>query len=75
MLPRLTPELRTAFERVSYHIDGVPELPGDAAHAALGRNEPVPARLASLEGGPPGTLGPVTVSDAVTTGLPVEWVT
>ena len=41
MLPRLLPELRIAFERVSYGVDEVPELLGDAAHVALGRNESV----------------------------------
>lgn len=60
MLPRLTPELcgglREAFNRAGYHVDGVPELLGDAAHAALGRDEPTPARLASRDGGALGAL-------------------
>ncbi|WP_051580134.1 DUF7059 domain-containing protein [Pseudonocardia acaciae] len=60
MLPRLTPDLcaglRAAFERTGYQVDGVPELLGETAHAALGRDEPVPARLASRAGGPLGTL-------------------
>lgn len=60
MLPRLTPEmcakLRTAFLRAGYHVDGVPALLGASAHAALGRDEPVPARRASQDGGPLGTL-------------------
>lgn len=60
MLPRLTPELcaklRIAFLRAGYHVDGVPALLGASAHAALGRDEPVPARLASQDGGPLGTL-------------------
>jgi methylase of polypeptide subunit release factors len=60
MVPRLTPELcaglRSAFQRTGYHVDGVPELLGEVAHAALGRDEPVPARLASRAGGPLGSL-------------------
>ncbi|HZZ48163.1 MAG TPA: methyltransferase [Pseudonocardia sp.] len=60
MLPRFTPELcaglRTAFLRTGYHVDGVPELLGGAAHAALGRDEPVPARIAASAGGPLGAL-------------------
>lgn len=60
MLPRFTPELcaglRTAFLRTGYHVDGVPELLGGAAHAALGRDEPVPARIAAASGGPLGAL-------------------
>ena len=60
MTPRLGPELcaalRETFEQVGYHVDGVPELLGDEAHAALGRDEPVPARLASRSGGRLGTL-------------------
>jgi hypothetical protein len=60
MLPRFTPELcaglRTAFLRTGYHVDGVPGLLGGAAHAALGRDEPVPARIAAASGGPLGAL-------------------
>ena len=60
MIPRLSPDLcaalRSVFQRVGYDVDGVPELLGEAAHAALGRDEPVPARLASQAGGPLGTL-------------------
>ncbi|MDT7696697.1 MAG: hypothetical protein QOI75_6064, partial [Pseudonocardiales bacterium] len=60
MNPRLDPDLcaalRAAFQRVGYDVDGVPELLGEDAHAALGRDEPVPARLASADGGPLGTL-------------------
>jgi methylase of polypeptide subunit release factors len=60
MIPRLSPDLcaalRSVFQRVGYHVDGVPELLGEFAHAALGRDEPVPARLASQAGGPLGTL-------------------
>jgi methylase of polypeptide subunit release factors len=60
MLPRLTEPLcgalRTAFDRAGYDVDGVPALLGETAHAALGRDEPVPARLASRDGGPLGTL-------------------
>lgn len=60
MVPLLTPELcdglRTAFQRVGYTVDGVPALLGGTAHAALGRDEPVAARLASRDGGALGTL-------------------
>ncbi|HEX4248576.1 MAG TPA: methyltransferase [Pseudonocardia sp.] len=60
MTPRLSPDLcaalRGTFEQVGYHVDGVPELLGDEAHAALGRDEPVAARLASRSGGRLGTL-------------------
>src|SRR5882762_215105 len=60
MIPRLSPDLcaalRSVFQRVGYDVDGVPELLGEAAHAALGRDEPVPARLASRGGGALGTL-------------------
>jgi methylase of polypeptide subunit release factors len=60
MLPRLTPDLcaglRVAFERAGYQVDGVPALLGESAHAALGRDEPEPARLACRDGGPLGTL-------------------
>jgi methylase of polypeptide subunit release factors len=53
--PALCDALRSAFERVGYHVDGVPALLGESAHAALGRDEPVAARLASRDGGPLGT--------------------
>src|ERR1700753_3296793 len=60
MLPRFTPELcaglRTAFLRTGYHVDGFRELLGGAPHAALGRDEPVPARIAASAGGPLGAL-------------------
>jgi len=49
MTPRLAPNCARRCARlraVGYHVDGVPELLGDEAHAALGRDEPVPARLA-----------------------------
>jgi methylase of polypeptide subunit release factors len=60
MIPRLTPDLcaglRAAFQDVGYDVEGVPALLGAAAHAALSRDEPVPARLASADAGPLGTL-------------------
>ncbi|MDT7563332.1 MAG: hypothetical protein QOG76_1956 [Pseudonocardiales bacterium] len=79
MNPRLDPDLcaalRAAFQRVGYDVDGVPELLGEDAHAALGRDEPVPARLASADGGPLGTLvrlfllGDTEPADAVAEAL------
>src|SRR5882724_7018074 len=79
MTPRLGPELcaalRETFEQVGYHVDGVPELLGDEAHAALGRDEPVPARVASRSGGRLGTLvrlfllGDTEPTDAVAEAL------
>jgi hypothetical protein len=79
MFPRLSPRLcaglREAFQRVGYHVDGVPALLGSAAHAALARDEPVPARMASRDGGPLGTLvrlfllGDAEPADAVAEAL------
>jgi methylase of polypeptide subunit release factors len=79
MTPRLSPELcaalRETFQQVGYHVDGVPELLGDEAHAALGRDEPVPARVASRSGGRLGTLvrlfllGDTEPADAVAEAL------
>ncbi len=58
MVPWLTPTLcaglREAFQRVGFDVDGVPALLGPAAHAALSRDEPVPARLATVDAGPLG---------------------
>lgn len=51
MLPHLSPAsadaLRTALQRAGYTTDGVRELLGSAAHAALGREELVPALRAA----------------------------
>jgi hypothetical protein len=79
MTPRLSPELcaslRGTFQQVGYDVDGVPELLGDEAHAALGRDEPVAARLASRSGGRLGTLvrlfllGDTEPADAVAEAL------
>jgi len=60
MVPWLTPSLcaglRTAFQRAGFDVDGVTALLGPSAHAALGRDEPVPARRATADAGPLGTL-------------------
>lgn len=60
MLPQLTGDtarmLRAALLRAGYDTEGVRELLGPAAHAALGRGEPVPARRASRMGGQLGVL-------------------
>jgi methylase of polypeptide subunit release factors len=83
MVPWLTPALcaglRSAFQRVGFDVDGVPGALGPGAHAALGRDEPVPARLASADAGPLGTLirlfllGDTEPADAVAEALaPVE---
>lgn len=48
--------LRTAFLRAGYTTDGVLDLLGDEAQAALGRGEPVPVRRACAGGGELGTL-------------------
>ncbi|MFC4001008.1 methyltransferase [Prauserella oleivorans] len=59
-LPELTTDvcarLREAFRRAHYDADGVVEVLGAAAHAALGRGEPVPALRASRDAGDLGTL-------------------
>jgi methylase of polypeptide subunit release factors len=83
MVPWLTPALcaglRSAFERVGFDVDGVPAALGPGAHAALGRDEPVPARSASAEAGELGTLirlfllGDTEPADAVAAALaPVD---
>ncbi|GAB3877190.1 methyltransferase [Kibdelosporangium lantanae] len=54
--PDFCAALREAFERAGYHADGVLRLLGESAHAALGRGEPEPARRASRDSGPLGTL-------------------
>jgi hypothetical protein len=48
--------LREAFLDAEYHADGVLDLLGPSAHAALGRGEPEPASRASADAGPLGTL-------------------
>lgn len=83
MVPWLTPALcaglRSAFQRVGFDVDGVPAALGPGAHAALGRDEPVPARSASADAGPLGTLirlfllGDTEPADAVAAALaPVD---
>src|SRR6185503_12664407 len=54
--PDFCAALRDTFERAGYHADGVLRLLGESAHAALGRGEPEPARRASRDSGPLGTL-------------------
>jgi methylase of polypeptide subunit release factors len=48
--------LRAAFLSTGYTSDGVVAALGPRAHAALGRGEPEPARRASRDAGPLGTL-------------------
>ncbi|WP_020671844.1 DUF7059 domain-containing protein [Amycolatopsis nigrescens] len=59
-LPKLSAELcarlREAFLRAGYHADGVLEILGGAAHAALGRGEPELAYRATADAGAAGTL-------------------
>ncbi|MCW2722238.1 MAG: SAM-dependent methyltransferase, partial [Pseudonocardia sp.] len=60
MLPHLSPAtadaLRTALSRARYTTDGVRDLLGHGAHAALGRGEVEPAFRASADGGELGVL-------------------
>ncbi len=60
MLPDLSADLcarlRDAFLTAGYTADGVVAALGPAAHAALGRGEPEPARRASRDAGGLGTL-------------------
>ncbi len=57
MLPRLTGDtaamLRSALLRAGYDTDGVRELLGPAAHAAIGRGEPVAAWVEQREDSDP----------------------
>lgn len=59
-LPELTSDvlarLREAFRRCGYDADGVVSALGGAAHAALGRGEPLPALHASSDAGELGAL-------------------
>jgi methylase of polypeptide subunit release factors len=52
----LCARLRAAFLTAGYTADGVVAVLGPHAHAALGRGEPEPARRASRQAGPLGTL-------------------
>ncbi len=60
VVPHLSPDaasaLRTALLRARYTTDGVRELLGPSAHAALGRGEVEPAFRASRDGGALGVL-------------------
>lgn len=79
VLPHLSPDaadaLRAALLRVRYTTDGVRELLGPSAHAALGRGEVEPASRATAEGGELGVLvrllllGATEPDDAVTAAL------
>jgi methylase of polypeptide subunit release factors len=79
LTPALCAGLREAFGKVGFDVDGVPALLGPEAHAALGRDEPVPARRATAGSGPLGTLvrlfllGDTEPADAVAAALaPVD---
>ena len=50
------PGLRAALRTAGYTHDGVVELLGPSAHAALGRNETTPARRRATDGSPLATL-------------------
>lgn len=52
----ICPDLRTAFVRNDYTADSLLDMLGEDAHAALGRSEPVPVRLACRGKGTLGTL-------------------
>jgi methylase of polypeptide subunit release factors len=52
----LCARLREAFLTAGYTADGVVDVLGAQAHAALGRGEPEPARRATQDAGPLGTL-------------------
>jgi methylase of polypeptide subunit release factors len=56
LAPPATDALRTALSRARYTPDGVRDLLGPGAHAALGRGEPEPADRASRDGGELGVL-------------------
>jgi methylase of polypeptide subunit release factors len=52
----LTARLRGAFRNAGYDADGVVDVLGPQAHAALGRGEPEAARRATADAGELGTL-------------------
>ncbi|WP_309113744.1 methyltransferase [Saccharothrix sp.] len=52
----LTARLRGAFQNAGYDADGVVDVLGPQAHAALGRGEPEAARRATADAGELGTL-------------------
>lgn len=54
--PAVADALRAALTRARYTTDGVRDLLGPAAHAALGRGEPEPASRAARDGGELGVL-------------------
>ncbi|GAA3851913.1 methyltransferase [Saccharothrix violaceirubra] len=72
----LATRLREAFQAARYDADGVVDVLGPQAHAALGRGEPEAARRASLDSGALGTLirlfllGDAEDADAVAKALP-----
>lgn len=79
LLADLAPDLRAALTRVRYDADALLEALGDAAHAALGRGEPVPVRRAAADLGELGTLvrllllgDPITEAEAAAALSPVS---
>ncbi|GAB0101689.1 methyltransferase [Nocardia sp. JMUB6875] len=79
LLADLAPDLRAALTRVRYDADTLLEALGDAAHAALGRGEPVPVRRAAADLGELGTLvrllllgDPVTEHEAAAAFSPLS---
>ncbi|MTL15061.1 methyltransferase [Nocardia seriolae] len=79
LLADLAPDLRAALTRVRYDADARLEALGDAAHAALGRGEPVPVRRAAADLGELGTLvrllllgDPITEAEAAAALSPVS---
>nr|WP_198428130.1 methyltransferase [Nocardia bovistercoris] len=56
MLTALSEDLRTALTRVGYDADSLLDALGPDAHAALGRQEPVPVRRAARAAGGLGVL-------------------
>ncbi|MEJ3658727.1 methyltransferase [Actinomycetes bacterium KLBMP 9759] len=76
MHPHLSPAaadaLRTALRRARFSTDGVRELLGPAAHAALGRGEVEPAFRAASDAGELGVLVRLFLLDAVEPAAAVE---
>ncbi len=76
MHPHLSPAaadaLRTALQRARFSTDGVRELLGPAAHAALGRGEVEPAFRATADAGELGVLVRMFLLDAVEPAAAVE---